>query len=128
VVHGPAALDLRLPDDLPAVLADRVLVEQVIFNLLDNALRHTPDGTPVRVESSVGDDDRARPVVRLTVSDDGPGLPHDLVRDLQRRRRASTRAGVGLAICEEVARVHGDRLHIDDRAEGTRLTLTLPRA
>lgn len=90
------------------VTGDRRLLQQLITNLLDNALRHTPPGTTVRVE--LQRDDAS---VRLTVADDGLGVaPEDTIRLFQRfaraeRSRSSEGHGLGLALVAAVAAAHG---------------------
>ena len=86
------------PDDLPLVDVDHVLVRQVLANLVDNALRHSPPGAPVTVS--------ARPVagdkVEVRVTDSGPGIPReerDRIFQMFNRREAGGRGGLGLAIC-----------------------------
>ena len=86
---------------------DRRLLQQLVTNLLDNALRHTPPGTTVRVE--LGHDDA---IARLTVADDGHGVaPEDAPRLFQRfaraeRSRSSEGHGLGLALVAAVATAH----------------------
>ncbi|MDB5717871.1 MAG: hypothetical protein JWM38_1298, partial [Sphingomonas bacterium] len=87
---------------------DRRLLQQLITNLLDNALRHTPPGTTVRVQL-----ERDGAIARLTVSDDGQGVaPEDATRLFQRFARAehsrsSEGHGLGLALVAAVATAHG---------------------
>jgi hypothetical protein len=89
------------------VPGDRRLLQQLLTNLLDNALRHTPPGTTVRVEL-----ERNEAVARLTVSDDGPGVAaEDTTRLFQRFARAeasrsSQGHGLGLALVAAVATAH----------------------
>ncbi len=71
-------VELRLPPDLPPVYVDAGLITQVFTNLLDNIVKYTPPGTHIQITAAV-DDGGARPgsgsKVRVTVDDDGPGLP-----------------------------------------------------
>ncbi|MFX5150011.1 ATP-binding protein, partial [Acinetobacter baumannii] len=85
---------------LPMVQVDPVLLEQVLFNLLDNAAKYAPAGSPIRLEAEPGG-----PVVRLRVMDEGEGIPPDDVErifDKFYRIRAADRqragTGLGLAI------------------------------
>jgi signal transduction histidine kinase len=88
-------------------IGDRRLLQQLLTNLLDNALRHTPAGTTVRVEL-----ERDDAIARLTVADDGPGVaPEDAPRLFQRfaraeRSRSSEGHGLGLALVAAVAAAH----------------------
>jgi signal transduction histidine kinase len=92
--------------------------------LLDNALRHTPQGTPVTVTAS-----RANGASSLTVSDAGPGLPEgasELAFDRFFTGDAARGAGLGLAIARELAERMDGRLHLSANGEGTSFTLDLP--
>ena len=88
-------------------MGDRRLLQQLVTNLLDNALRHTPPGTTVRVEL-----ERDDAIARLTVADDGHGVaPEDASRLFQRfaraeRSRSSEGHGLGLALVAAVATAH----------------------
>ena len=98
---------IELPTDLPLVCVDGVSLEQVFVNLFDNAVAHTPPGTPLLVRA--GRDDGH---VTVEVSDRGPGLPAGAERrvfDKFFRAGADGRSGIGLglAICRSVVEAHG---------------------
>ena len=103
----------RVPSDLPPVLADRERVHQVLFNLLDNAVRFTPSGGRVTVTAS-----RHNGSVDVEVSDTGPGIaPEHLPRLFERfyrvdeaRSRDDGGTGIGLAIARSVVEAHGGRI------------------
>ena len=121
---------INLPDDLPAVSVDAVLVSQVLSNLLDNAVKYTPAGTPIRI-AAVAD----APMVRVVVEDDGPGLPPGdsrlLFDKFQRGREESpvVGAGLGLAICRAIVSAHGGEiLAVPGAHGGARFEFTLPVA
>jgi two-component system sensor histidine kinase KdpD len=123
-------IDVRIPDDLPSVLVDATLVVQVFGNLLDNAAKYTPAGTRVCIAAA---SDGA--FVRVTVDDDGPGLPpgdpSELFEKFRRGAREATiiGAGLGLAICRAIVQAHGGSIEAKRRAGGgTRFELTLPVA
>jgi two-component system sensor histidine kinase KdpD len=125
---GSRRLDVDVADSLPAVHVDAVLMTQVIANLLENAAKHTPDGTTVRV---VARNDGA--FVSVTVEDDGPGLPPGdparLFAKFQRGRDESEvpGAGLGLAICRAIVAAHGGRIEAANRpGGGARFTVTIP--
>lgn len=105
------AVELDLPDDLPRVEADQIQMEQVIMNLVSNALEAMTDAaTPaprVRIVGSVRDG-----YVSITVADNGPGLPADrmdrVFDDFYTTKEQGL--GVGLSICRRLAEAHGGRL------------------
>src|ERR1035438_10431366 len=67
---GDRPIDVDLPAELPPVHVDASLVTQVIGNLLENAIKHTPPGTRIRISAGLEED-----AVRVCVDDTGPGLP-----------------------------------------------------
>jgi signal transduction histidine kinase len=121
------SLLLALPGPLP-VHGDRALVQQAIANLLDNALKFSPSGSTVRLAGNI-----AATGVVVEVQDQGPGIPPaDLVRAADRFYRAETArstpgSGLGLALVQAVAQLHGGKLQLEDTHPGLRATLTLAR-
>ncbi len=102
------------------VLADQHWLHQVITNLLTNALKFTPGGGRVTIQTG-----QARSEAVLQVTDTGTGIPAD---DLQQASQISG-SGIGLAVAAELAQAHGGRLTANSRpAYGTQMTLTLPGA
>lgn len=121
-------VDLDIPADLPPLHVDANLVVQTFVNLLDNVEKYTPAGTAVRITARAEDD-----VVRVTVDDEGPGLPRAerarLFDKFQRGRDEGTvvGAGLGLAICRAIVRAHGSEIVASDRpGGGARFQFTLP--
>lgn len=96
-------------------------------NLLENALRHARGGHRIRLSG-----ERLGEGVALAVSDDGPGIPAGLREEARRRfvrldpARSEAGSGLGLALVEAVARLHGGRLDLEDAAPGLRAVLILP--
>ena len=131
---GRHPLRIELPPDLPRVMADRRRLVQVLGNLLDNAARHSPESTTVRI-TAVREDVH----VEVSVADLGEGvtserLPH-LFRKFPRRKEPDRTAGeeetgLGLAICKGIVEAHGGRIwaESDGVGKGTRLTFTLVMA
>ena len=117
----------RVPPSLPLVPMDDVLVEQVLVNVLDNALKYTPPGSPIEIIATATD--RAATV---EVADRGPGLPHgeeDKVFEKFYRGRSDGErgAGLGLAICQGVVRAHGGRIWAQNLpGGGVAFLFTLP--
>jgi len=110
---------LDLPGDLPLVPCDEVMIEQVLFNLVENAQKHTPPGTQIRIRA------RAWPaVIEITVADSGPGLPpgeeHRVFDKFHRAREepAQSGFGLGLAICKTIVEAHGGEIAARNLAEG----------
>ena len=121
-------LSVSVPDDLPPVPADFVLMLQVLVNLLDNALKYSPAGSPLEVSAR-----RDGAMVRLTVADHGAGIPpEDLHRVFDKFYRVqrpgnATGTGLGLSICKGIVEAHGGRLTAENRAGGGALfSLVLP--
>ena len=137
-------VDVRLPPDLPLVSVDDVLMEQVLVNLLENAARHTPPGTPVTVTAW-----QAEGAVVVEVADRGPGVAageeEAVFRKFYRVRSTtdgtapvsavsaaggSVGAGLGLAICRGIMTAHGGRIWVEPRVGGGaafRLAIPLDR-
>jgi two-component system sensor histidine kinase BaeS len=116
--------------DLPPVNADLQRLEQIIGNLLDNALRYAPDGGKVRLGAEAGESE-----VWITVDDSGPGIPADSMdRIFERfyrldsgRSRSEGGSGLGLAIARKLAEAHDGTLTAENLPEGgARFTLRLP--
>ncbi|MDE2452960.1 MAG: ATP-binding protein, partial [Burkholderiales bacterium] len=118
------AVDARLPETLPPVYADADRLTEILLNLLENALRHTPEGGRVAVEAS-----RDGAFVRVTVADSGPGIrPEDRERVFDRFYRrdpsAGDGSGLGLAIVRQVAERHGAGVALGSSPQGgLRVTL-----
>ena len=114
-------LEMRLPARVRAT-CDRERVAQIMRILLDNALRHTPEGTHVTV--SAGRSDGA---ISLTVADDGPGLT-DRAQVFERfyTGDATRGAGLGLAIARELAEHMEGTLQAESNGRGSAFTLRLP--
>jgi signal transduction histidine kinase len=117
---------LDLVDEGATALGDRVRLEQVARILVQNALRHTPPGTRVRVRVT-GDGGRAR----LVVEDDGPGVADEHARQVFERfyridGALASGSGLGLAIARELIQLMGGTIELDSRPGFTAFAVTLP--
>ena len=120
--------DFRL--DPCMVLADSDRMEQVVVNLLDNAIKFTPEGGKIRLTTEDSGD-----LVTVTVWDNGPGiLPEDRGKvfdrffTADRAHTAGKGTGLGLSICKRIMEFHGQSLRLLDTAEGTAFAFTLEKA
>jgi len=126
------ALEHALPPDLPALDADATAVEQVLTNLLDNAVKYTPEGGRVRVRAAT-----ERGMVRVEVEDTGPGIAAEhLPRLFERfyrvdpaRSRALGGTGLGLAIVKHLVQAHGGEVGVSSiPGRGATFRVTFPAA
>lgn len=118
-------VETDLPENLPMVPVDPILMELVFVNLIENAVRHAPDA-PLDISARERMDD-----LEVSFADRGPGLmPDELERIFEKFYRASTApgAGLGLAICKAVVEAHGGTIRAENRPGGGAIfLLTLPR-
>ena len=122
-------LKVTVPPDLPFVSCDAVLVEQVLVNLLENALKYSPAGATIEV--SAQDEEGA---VVVTIADRGPGIPPGeegrIFEKFHRVGRDPSVGGVGLglAICRAIVAAHGGRIWAENReGGGAAFHFSLPR-
>jgi len=121
-------VDTRVPPDLPLVPIDDVLIEQVLVNLLDNAVKYTPGGSPIRIiATSTGE------AITVEVADHGPGLPRGeedrVFEKFYRGMPGGRGAGLGLAICQGIVKAHGGNIWAQNLPEGgVAFLFTLPLA
>lgn len=121
-----ARIELRVPPDLPPVRAEASLLAQLVANLVDNAVRHGHVEPHVVVRAG-----RARDGVFVAVRDHGAGLPPGDPQALFHRFADGTgegTAGLGLALCELIARLHGGRIAARRCEPGAELRVDLPLA
>lgn len=119
-------LEVSLPPDLPLLDVDYLQMQQVLTNLVENAVRHSPPRGSVRVTAEDGEG-----IVALLVSDEGPGLGNaDLAAIFEPFRTAagSSSTGIGLAICKAIVDAHGGQISCRTRPEGgAEFRVELPR-
>jgi two-component system sensor histidine kinase KdpD len=122
----PVRIDL--PEDAPLVKLDAVLIEQVLMNLLENALKYTPAGSAIEIAARVGAGE-----VEVSVADEGPGIPRGLEERLFDKfyraspERAQSGVGLGLTICRAIVEAHGGSIRAENRyPHGAAFRFTLP--
>ncbi len=120
------AVRVRVPEDLPLVPVDGVLVEQALVNLLENAAKYTdlPGAIDVTAKVEAGS-------IVVEVADEGPGLPpgteERVFEKFYRAESAPRGFGLGLPICRAIVTAHGGRIWAERREpRGTRFRFTLP--
>jgi len=127
---GHLRLVKEMPPSLPPLRADPARLAQVLRNLIDNAIAHTPTGGLIRIGAEA-----SRQVMTITVADTGPGIPADqLDRIFERfyrtdpsRTRATGGAGLGLAIARQLARLQGGDVHaVNQPGAGAAFVVTWP--
>jgi two-component system sensor histidine kinase KdpD len=111
-------VNTTFPADLPLVLVDGVLLEQVVINLVENAVKYTPPGSAIDLSASASD----REVV-VEVADRGPGIPFGeeaRIFDKFYRGKLAREGGVGLGltICRGIVDAHGGRIWAENRSGG----------
>jgi len=126
------SLSLDLPDNLPQVSIDWQRISQVLHNLLENAVTHTPKRGAINVAATTQDDK-----IEVRVSDTGEGIPaEDLPNIFERfyrvdksRARATGGSGLGLTIAKRLVEAHGGKITVESELEkGSSFSFTLPIA
>ena len=125
------SLSLEIAPDYPLVEMDRTRIAQVVGNLLENAISHTPEGGQVSVQADISDTGDAR----VAVSDSGSGIPADdlplvferFYRVDPSRTRSTGGAGLGLTIAKQLVEAHGGFIYAEsDPGNGSRFVFELP--
>jgi signal transduction histidine kinase len=118
-------LSFQAPETVPAY-GDKAMIQQAIANLVDNALKFSPEGGVVRLSAAVSS------MVFVSVSDQGPGIALDEREKATDRfyrgesARSTPGSGLGLSLVLAVARLHGGELRLEDNRPGLRAVLALP--
>ncbi len=127
------SLQVQVNEGAPIVMADRARIEQVLGNLIDNGITHSPEGRTVSLTCERSDEGGAR----VAVADSGPGIPADeaemvferFYRVDPSRSRATGGAGLGLTIARQLIEAHGGRIWLDSaEGEGSTFIFELPPA
>jgi signal transduction histidine kinase len=111
---------------MPEVPMDVVQIDQVITNLIENAIKFTPEGSPISLVA-VGDEER----VRVTVSDRGPGIAKEdrsrIFEPFERGSTTTSGTGLGLAVADAIVQAHGGRMWVSQSPTGgAAFTFELP--
>jgi PAS domain S-box-containing protein len=124
-------ISVRFTSETPLVYADRGRIEEVLLNLLDNAVKYSPRGQDIRVRGQVTDDE-----VSVSVTDAGQGIPlREQERIFERFQqldnsasRRAVGAGLGLYICRAIVEAHGGRIWVrSELGVGSTFFFSLPR-
>jgi two-component system sensor histidine kinase VicK len=124
------SVNLDLPDDLPQITGDRARVEQVLMNVITNAVKYTPEGGVIDITAAVNGG-----TAEVKISDTGVGIPEEdmphvfdrFYRVDKARSRESGGTGLGLSIAREIIVRHGGDISMRSvPGEGTQVTITLP--
>ena len=117
---GTRRLEINIPDGIPLLQGDCVLLGQVTLNLIDNALKYSPADSSIEIRASV-----AAANLTVSVADRGIGIPAtDLTKIFDKFYRAQhdeisvPGTGLGLAICKSIVEAHGGRIWAENRSEG----------
>jgi two-component system sensor histidine kinase KdpD len=120
LLHDRTVL-LDVPEDLPPVEVDYLQMDQVLTNLVENAVYYTPLQSPVELSARVEGD-----TMIISVADRGPGIPladrthifDKFYRVLGQQRQVRTGSGLGLAVCKGLVEAHGGSIWMENRADG----------
>ena len=127
-------LESRLPEGLPPVLADENRLQQILYNLLGNAIKFTDSGRVEVLAAPIGEGDEA---ITVTIADTGPGIPLDqqerIFESFEQGEGGANRTyggtGIGLAVTRQLVELHGGRIWVESSpGAGARFSFTLPRA
>jgi len=126
----PVRIDIQ--EDLPLIMLDFIRIDQVLTNLLENAINYTPAGTPIKISARSEWSD-GKGSIRVTVADAGPGVsPQHLARLFDRFYRVSGTGqphstGLGLSIAQGMVQAHGGQIEAQSPpGHGLRVSFTLP--
>jgi len=127
MLHG-RRVDLRVAEDVSEVAMDVVQVDQVVTNLIENAVKFSPPGTLISL-AAVGDSKS----VRVTVADSGPGVPKEdrqrIFEPFERGSSGTSGTGLGLAVADAIVQAHGGRMWVSQSpAGGAAFTFELPHS
>jgi two-component system sensor histidine kinase KdpD len=116
-ILGDRQIQVDIPSDLPLMRLDPALIEKLFVNLLENEAVHAPEAGKIEIEAKLQTE-----IVRVTVSDNGPGIPRGQESSIFERFSLGPSAGkglgLGLAICRAIMRLHGGTIWVQNRSTG----------
>jgi len=120
-------LEYSYDSELPIIIADENRIKQVLINLLDNALKFTPDGGNVKLIAASIEDG-----VLIEVEDTGIGIsPEDLPyikEKFYKGKSSKSHTGLGLSICDEIIKLHEGVMKVESELDiGTKISVFLPK-
>ncbi len=128
-------LKMEIPEELPSVYGDREKVEQILTNLLGNALKFTSEGGEISVSAKPFENEGNMDMVAISVRDSGMGIPEDQLDRIFEKfhqvedslRRSITGTGLGLAITKGLVEAHHGKVWVESEVgKGSTFTFTLP--
>lgn len=125
---GDRKVQVAIPDNLPLVNIDIVLMTQVLVNILENSIKYAPSGSAIDMIANT-----EKAWLNMEISDEGPGVPeHDLKRVFDKFYRipvpeGAGGTGLGLSICKGIVEAHGGRIYAENRTDGgLKIVIRLP--
>jgi signal transduction histidine kinase len=128
-------LNMKIPEKLPSVYGDREKVEQILTNLVGNAIKFTSEGGEISISAKFFENEGNIDMVALSVKDSGIGIPEDQLDRIFEKfhqvedslRRSITGTGLGLAITKGLVEAHHGRIWVESEiGKGSTFTFTLP--
>ncbi len=112
---------VKIPEEFISIPMDAMLIEQVLMNILENALMHAKGMTEVRLEVEC-----QKNLAKFIISDNGCGIPHERLKDLftgylERERSVDAKRsnmGIGLSVCATIIKAHGSEIFVKNNSEG----------
>jgi signal transduction histidine kinase len=122
-------LRIVIPDNLPVMVVDGPRIGEVITNLVENAVKYSPEGSEIRIEAEKKDQS-----IVMHVSDSGIGIPKEYIpmvfdrfNQLASKNGQRKGSGLGLCICRGIVESHGGKIWVEsERGKGTRFSFSLP--